>query len=122
MTHLRAAGPKRTGRVGALYETWQLYDRRAKHHLGSRKHGRIDAPLFGPTSHNESEIFQMEVSYKNCVWDGGKQETSCMEAIGVQVKKRCCTACSLGEVGSVAVTQHRVGTNVPRLQVEAAML
>lgn len=53
-----------------LYETWQLYDKQAKHHLGSRKNGRIDAPLFDPTSDNESVIFQMEVSYKNCVWDG----------------------------------------------------
>lgn len=38
----------------------------------------------------------------------GKQETSCVETIGVHVKKRCCAACSLGEVGSIAVTQHHV--------------
>lgn len=30
-----------------------------------------------------------------------------METIGVHVRKRCCTSCSLGEVASIAVTQHR---------------
>lgn len=55
VTDQTAVGPKRTGRVCVLYETWQLYDRQrqAERHLGSRKQGRIDAQLFDRSSQKE---------------------------------------------------------------------